>query len=257
MKADITPRLAPNRAPAPAFTGLYLEPNAGLLFGRSLRGSTDVACDCDSRSRPFGWTASLRAGYALLRHLAPELSVGYLRMQERSTRTVHAGSEPGTYGFVSHDERDSLAAAGPFMSVGAAARFFERTPVTARLSAGAAALGLSFANAGTFSGHVTDPVSGITAPASGRLSIEEPPARSVVPFVATELRAGYALNARFSIDLGASLAVFFPPRVTRAQRAGLLTGPDHSRAGVLTLPDEVAMRAFLLVSPSIAVRIEL
>jgi len=248
-------RLLLSQTPDAKPSRFYLEANGGLILARSLRGSTDVACDCDSRSRPFGWTALARVGYRVLPHVAPELGAGYLTLGERSTRTMWASTQPGTPPFRSDDERDSVRFGGPFMFASAAARFFRRFPMTTRLTAGAALVDVSLENGGTFTGSISgDPV-----PVTGRLVIEEPSQWALMPFLATELRVGRALTSRLSIDLGASLAVFFPPEIIRSQRAGLLALPDDDRraVGVLTLPDEVAMRAFLAFVPSLGLRLDL
>lgn len=247
-------RLAASGPSRPALTKLYLEPAAGLLFARTLRGGIDATCDCDDRSRPFGWIASGRVGYALYGQSGPELSGGYLSISESAMRTVRASGEPGVSDFVSSDSRDSVTLSGAFLALGASVRFLRRTPVTARFAAGAALLRASFSNSGTFVG-ATDGVP--PGSISGTLSIEEPARRLVVPFTSTELRVGYRLSARVTVDIGVSAMLFLPPGATRSHRSGLLDDADRLRVGVLTLPDEAVARPFIAVSPSVAARFEL
>jgi hypothetical protein len=253
---SIAARLTASQARTPKLTGFYLEPQGGLVFSRSLRGGVDQACDCSTRSRPFGWTVLARVGYSVLAPLAVELSGGYLTLQERSTRPLTAGSEPGTTPFRAQDFRDSVALAGPFASTSAAARFLRGFPLTTRLTGGVALLNVSLRNGGTFSGQFWDETQG-WMPTTGRLVIEEPSRRAVVPFLATEIRFGRTLTSRLSADVGASATVYFPPELPRAQRAGLLGGGDNVGAGVLTLPDEAAIKTFLTVVPSLGLRLEL
>jgi hypothetical protein len=226
------------------------------MFAHSLRGGAAWGCDCSDRERPFGWQVSARVGYRLLGYLEPGLAFGFLRLTERGTRFEAAGSEPGTSGFHSDALRDSTTALGPWFAAGGTLRWLERTPIAARLAAGAAILRISSETAGAFTGFVADEA-GTTAPAEGTLVIGEPARTALVPFVSSELRAGYAFNAWLKADLGASLTLFLPPRITRERRAGLLNGPDRFRVGVLTLPDERELGSFIALTPSIAIRAEL
>jgi hypothetical protein len=229
--------------------GFFVEPVLGIVAGRSLRGGSDDACDCDSRSRPFGWMAALRAGYSLLPQLAIELNAGYLRVSESSVRQVTT-IDGETSSFTSSNLDDRVSLKGPLAAVSASTRFFERTPLTLRLSAGVAWLNAELSNHGTFASRSQ----GI----SGPLSIDEPDQLLVTPFAATELRFGYRFTRHLSADLGASLMLLAPASAERHARSGLLdiASLPRRQAGVLTLPDEPVARPFLLVSPSIAARVE-
>jgi hypothetical protein len=121
---------------------------------------------------------------------------------------------------------------------------------------GLALVDYSATNAGTFSGFVAS-ASGDLRRVSGRLAIEEPEGKLLVPFVSTEVRLGYRLTPRVSADLGAALTLFLPQEVLRARRAGLLSGADRLQAGVLTLPTERLTRPFVALRPSLAIRVEL
>jgi hypothetical protein len=193
--------------------------------------------------------AALRAGYSLLPQLALELNGGYLRVSERSIRQVTTVN-PETSTFTSTNLDDRVTLKGPFAAVSASTRFFERTPLTLRLSTGVAWLDAELSNEGSFTSEAQK--------ISGPLSIDEPDRLLVTPFAATELRFGYRFTRHLSADLGASLMLLAPASAAREDRSGLLAIASLPRrqAGVLTLPDEPVARPFLLVTPSIAARAE-
>lgn len=237
--------------------GLYIEPSIGLLFGRSLRGSTDQACDCDSRSHPFGFLAGARVGYRVHRHAALELGGGYMHISEASTRQLDLISEPGNYGFRTDDFPDQLSLSGPFASLGLSARFLQRNPLTARMTTGLALLLAAPENSANVTGYLRGVGGAPDQPASGHLSIPEPTQQLLTPFVSTELRIGHYFSRRLSADIGVAISLFMPPTAERANRSGLASGPQSHDIGVLTLPDETMARAFLTLLPSLAGRFDL
>lgn len=253
--------LRPLSTPAPSISknasevqqpplGLHLEASLGLLLARSLRGSVDEACDCDARARPLGWLGTLRVGYALAPHFAAELSAGYMSLEESSRRSILAHSTEGKGSFVSDDYRDAVFLHGALLGVAFKAAAGRRTPFSARLGAGLAWLNTTSENGGNFRG------TGLAL--AGTLSVDEPKQELLAPWVSTELRYGYRFGRYLDLDLGVSLLLFVPPQTIRANRWGPLDGSAEAirkAGGVVALPDEPIVRAFLAVSPSLAARI--
>jgi hypothetical protein len=246
-QANIQPRL---QLGEPPLLGIYLEPALGALLGRSVRSGIDSACDCSTRVRPLGWSASLRTGYHLLSELAVEMVGGYFKFREESTRSMVAQAEPKSPNLTSSSYRDSIRLDGPFAAIGVAARVGARFPVTGRAYAGLTSLRAQMRAEGSFAGGVEPQRT------SGKLAILEPNQTLLAPFVATELRVGYQLTSQLSADLGTALALFLPPHAVRKERAGSLTDkqPADPRSRVYTLSDEPVARAFLMMNPSVSVR---
>lgn len=236
--------------------GLYVEPSLGLLFARSLRGSTDAACDCFGRSRPFGFLASGRVGYDVYRRVAVELAGGYLQLAESADRHVALGSDAGGVGFHSDDLQDKVSLAGPYAVLSVAARFFSKLPVITRVGAGAALLSADTSTTGTARGQLRT-VGEPDQPASGTLAIDEPSRRLLTPFVSTEIRLGGYLTPRISLSFGVSATLFLPPAIERKGRRGLASGSQSLDIGPLRLADEPLARPFVALSPSVAGRYEL
>ncbi len=228
----------------------YLEADAGMLLSSSLRGGVDSSCGCSRRSRPTGWRASAHIGYAPLEHWGVELEAGYLTISESSTRSLTALADQGA-SFESHDFKDALSLSGPFGAIAASARFFRRFPMLTRVAAGLAALRATPSNSGTFEGLYEDRM-GNPIPAQGELSVREPSATLATPFISSELRWGYRVADRLTLDLGATAFLLFPSSSSRSGRVGSAVGA--SDAGFLGLPDETVARTFLSWSPSVGIR---
>ncbi|MET0793468.1 MAG: PEGA domain-containing protein [Polyangiaceae bacterium] len=237
---------------------LYVEFGLGALFAPSLRGEADQDCNCSDRSRPLGALANLRVGYRAGSGIGFELSGGYLTITEKMTRKLEARDDSGV-AFQSLDYRDSTTLHGPLAALGVAYRALNKTPFTARATAGLAFLSSDTSNSGNFSGQSS--TAGTPRSVSGAISIPEASQRLLTPFCATELRFGYRFSKLVSADLGGSVLLFFPPNEPRAgttnatdgrTRGTLLTTEGYN--GLLKLPQETIARSFIAFSPSIAVR---
>jgi hypothetical protein len=254
-RAHVRALLRPDRAIQMKPLGLYLEPHVGVMFARSLRGGTDDACDCGSRSRPFGIVAGARVGYHLSDPFGVELGGGYLSMQEASTRRVLLESDPGAQVHAEELE-DSVSLSGPFASLGVATRLLRRTPLTTRVSAGFALLSAESSNSATARGVVQGP-NGETSEATGGFSVDEPSRRLLARLLTAEVRFGYSFGSSLSADAGLALTLIMPPSVLRDHRQGVVTGSDSHILGLLALEDEPLIRPFLVLAPSIAGRFDL
>jgi hypothetical protein len=254
-RAHVHALLRPDRVIERKPLGLYVEPHVGVMFARSLRGGTDDACDCGSRSRPFGILAGARVGYHLSRPFAVELGGGYLQIKESSTRRVLLESDPGAQ-VHAEELKDSVSLAGAFASLGVAARLLRRTPLTTRVGAGLALLSAESTNAGTARGVVQGP-NGETAEVNGGFSVEEPSRRLLARLLTAEVRLGYSFGSRLSADAGLALTLILPPHVLRDGRQGVTSGPDSHTLGLLALGAEPLSRPFLVLAPSIAGRFDL
>lgn len=242
----------------------YAELALGLLLGRSLGGSADDACGCSERQRPFGGLAGARFGYGLGDKLAVELGASYLSISESMQRLQRADGEERAAQWLAKDYRDATRLSGPAVTLGVAFRWGARVPVTTRLSAGLAWLRSHTENAGTFAGEIHDEAR--SQQLERFVDIPEMSPLLVVPYAATEFRWGYRFTKRWSADLGLALVAFFPTTTHRVpvssfkgreDRTSVLEDQptDIKRPGVLTLPREAIAGAFLVASPSIALRL--
>jgi hypothetical protein len=252
----------------------YLDGTLGGLLAASLHGSADERCDCAVRSRPLGFMALARLGYSPFGGFGLELAGGYVRLAEDMTRRLIADGE--TNRWTTSDYRDSTILKGPFAVVSTSYRMLHKTPVTARLGMGMAALKTTTTNVGTFRGELrrtNDDGNEEAQVLTSRVSIEETQRRLVTPFASTEIRFGYRLSERLSLDLGVGLWLFLPPdelrtganNVSDERRRASLIDPrgagwaDGSELapGLIWLPEERIAGAFLAASPSLSVRLEL
>ena len=248
---------------------LVFELNGGALLSPTLSGGADDACGCRDRARPHGFIAGLRIGYLLTPRLALELGASYLSLSESMTRDILGQGERNSPIFSASDYRDSTRLRGPLGLLSVSYRMLEKTPLTARLGAGIARLNSSTKNSGTFSGEITNATSGERQDLTLPLNIAEAARVLYVPFASTELRVGYRFSRVFSVDIGAALSVFFPPRVARggtdttgsADVRGTLLHTPATWAdgkpvvpGRLTLPRETVAGPFLTLAPTVAVQ---
>ncbi len=264
---------------------LYVEVFGGVAIAPSLGGGADKACsagDCSDSSLPLGFIAGARGGYQLTQGLGVELALGYLYLHESMTRKVSAVGENDPAGnpeiFTSSDYKDETTLSGPLAAVSAAYHFLETTPLTFRVSAGAARMNAKFINGGTFSAELDNPCA-VADPACNpdenftvtqKVQIPERNASIWVPFVAPEARIGYRLSKKFMLDFGVSLFVMLPPPSPRTgdntlslkegQRKTALQDvdpafampPSAARPGIVTFPEEDAFGTFFAITPTIA-----
>jgi PEGA domain len=276
----IRPKLQTERPSPTRSSGVRARPfvdlTLGPLFAASLGGGADDDCRCSIRSRPLGAVVLGRFGYTLLPGLSLELNAGYLGITESMTRSVIAAGEKSPAQFESKDYRDKTSLSGPLAAFSASLRMLEKTtPVTARVSLGAAILRSSTAVIATFEGDVPDPAAAENAPyrLSRSVNISELERRLLCPFGATELRLGYRLSRRWSVDAGVALWLLVPPKAFRTG-ANTLSAPDtrsvaldvdgeqHASGaavtpGALFLGRELIAGAFLALAPSVSLRYDL
>lgn len=252
QRAIVRPVLSPTdtRPVEPVPVGLHVEATIGPLLARSLRGSVDDACDCETRERPFGWLVLARAGYQFAPAVALELGVGYLSLREQSQRSVIASSTEGKSPFSSDAFSDVTALDGPMAAFGVKLATHRRSRFTTRVMTGLAWLNATFDNGGLFQGF--EP--GITGP----LNIAEPDRKMVAPWFSTELRYGFTWGPYLHLNAGVALLLLLPPPYNRTARWGSLGGSseqERKAAGVLALPDEPIARPFLALSPGVSGRV--
>jgi hypothetical protein len=119
-------------------TGTFrIEAFAGLAYASSLHGDAESLCPggCADHGHPFGWTAGLRASYALVGGLRIEGSGGPLRLAASVHRTV--SKEGRTF-----DVTDDLTLGGNFVAIGLGygAHLTDRLDLVTRVALGAAFL---------------------------------------------------------------------------------------------------------------------
>ena len=254
---------------------IYVEAMLGPLMAPSLHGDADEKCACTDRSRPLGAMGTGRVGYAFQSGLGVELNLGYMALTETMTRNVVATGEASARQFQSTDYQDSTTLTGPLAAISASFRGFKATPVTARLGVGIANLSSSTSAKGTFRGQVPDPrdAAGPAFDLTTRAEVSELERNLLTPFVQTELRVGYRLSKRWSLDAGAALLLMLAPRATRAGSNTLSAADGRSieldgngarhasgaavRPGAMTLPNEIIAETFLALTPSLGLRFEL
>lgn len=242
--------------PPPPLTGLFVEGVVGPMFGRSAGGSLSSTCRCTSHSQPFGWQAQLRVGYEVARPLAVDLSGGWVGISESAVRRLRA---PADYSeFVSDDYLDEVRTRAPFAMLGARLRAGQGVTVTSRLSAGVGRVTLTPSNQGTFSGLAL-PEDAAPRAISSELSVFELPRTQWAGLASAELRGGYRVTRRLSIDVGVMLTLLAMPRTARQAR--YLTFPDAvataDEVGTLRLPAESTPSLVFALTPMLAVRFDL
>lgn len=235
----------------------YAELGLGGLLAPSLR-SVSGSCHCRGRGA-FGVNGSALLGYALGAHLGLEASFGALTIEESVGQELRRQNDTSALSWRSVDFEESVRLTGPWLGLGAALRAFSTFPLTARVGAGVAALHSAAASSGTF---VSEPFQ-----MSRSVAIAEQSEWLLTPFVSTELRIGYALSDRLSLDLGLGLRLFSPVQKPRrdteptfgdsGSRAQVLQDEsgDRAKAGLLTLPDGRVAGMFLALSPVLGARL--
>jgi hypothetical protein len=231
---------------------LSLRLEAGALLAASLGGDAHA----DAAPLPRGLGATARLGYGVTRGLSLELSARFLSLWQPLTREVERREE--LYTWRSDDYEDNTRLLGGGLALGVAYRAFAKYPVTTRVAFGVAGLGSKSSVDATF--H--------TAGIERRTSFTEQSELMLVPFGEAEVRVGYRLNERWSVDFGLGLTVFLPPRrvrasadspdgVDRPRQIGVAPDANVGRLGRITLAEEVLTRSFSALSPTLGVRCEL
>jgi hypothetical protein len=269
---------------------LYFDGFAGAAIGLGFGGGADKACsngDCSSKGLPLGFLAGARAGYQLTRGLGVDLGVGYMYLHESMTRKVTAKAD-NDVPFVSKDYKDETTVTGPFVALSVIYRLLDKTPLTFRVSAGAARLRATFKNGGTFSGQLTNPCDPAIDPAcdntetatvSQKVKVAELASSVWVPFVAPEARFGLQVAKKLSVDFGVAFWIMLPPPTPRTAVAGendllnrkpgqrrialndvpdaFANPPSPARPGVLDLPAENGFGTFFAIMPNLGARFDL
>jgi len=236
---------------------LYTEVTLGGLFSPSLRSVTG-ACRCRDGGAA-GISGGGLIGYALGSHVGLEASAGAMTIQESVRQELLVPNDSSSLLWRSSDFEERLRLTGPFFGAGLAWRFFRRFPVSGRVGAGLAVLHTSSSSSGTF---ISEP-----GASARRVTIEEQAAWLVTPFISSELRVGYTVSKRLSVDAGLGLRLFVPARTPRRDTDPTFGGADDRavalpdqpgdvrKAGVLTLPRERIAGAFLALAPTISLRL--
>jgi len=231
---------------------LSLGLEAGALLAASLGG--DAHADGVPLARGLGATA--RFGYGVKRGLSLELSARFISLWQPLTRNVERHEEQYAWRSDDYDDRTRLLGGG--LALGASYRAFAKYPLTTRVAFGVAGLGSKSSVDATFHS------AGIERGAS----FAERSELMLVPFAEAEVRVGYRLSPRWSLDLGLGLTLFLPPKrlrsnydspdgADRPRQVGLAPDANVGRLGRITLAEEVLTRAFTTLSPTAGLRYEL
>lgn len=262
---------------------LFVELTGGVGYAPSFGTSAESACSsdvtldsgsapgCSDRSRPFGFIVGGRGGYQISSGLALEVFMGYLQLTNSLKRAVLAeGERQRAYG--SSDFSDKTSVSAPLAALSASYHFFDKTPLTLRIWAGAMRAHVKHEAGGTFAGDVPyEDAMGMahTARLEQRVAPFEPATNVWIPLVGPEVRLGYRVGRRFQIDVGVAGLLFFGPGQTRqggsagdpARRPSPLEdfdAPDGTRVkpGVLKLPQESSVSTFFGVLPTLGARLD-
>lgn len=236
----------------PARSNLSFGLETGALLGTSLHGDAHA----DHLKLTRGLNAVARMDYGIGHGLALELGARFVSLWQPLTRDVTRREE--TYTWTTRNYHDDTRLLGGGASLGVAYRAFTKYPVTTRVAFGVAGLGSRSSVEATF--HTAGVARDVFIPERNELL--------VVPFTETEVRVGYRLNEHWTIDAGLGLLVFFPPQRWRSaadsprgedkpRQIGVAGDASLGRLGRITLGEEVLLRSFSVVSPTLGVRYEL
>ncbi len=292
-----TPAPATLASPAPTRSGLlekrkqparsprfHLTLGIGALVSPSLDGGAANSCNevasldaqlpgCRNRRRPLGPWPRLSVGYEVVAGLELDLSLGYTRVTERLTRSIVAsGDRNRRYAATDYEDETTLSALTAALGVGH--RFRWRTPVTLKLGVGLARVMLNHSNDGAFTISTTNPRDPTDVyVGSQRVQVPETELVAWLPLVAPEVRLGWQLTPRLSVDVGLGAVVMFGSSALRTgatslsaegeRRTGLDDVPggfadgSNVRPGVLALPAERRLGVFWAFTPSVGGRFEL
>lgn len=241
---------------------VYLEATAGAALSPSFGGSAGPD------AIPVGVLGGLRAGYALISGLGVEVTLGYLAMRQAGTRTQTATADPHVVSLRSDNFTDQQRIAGPLAALSASYQVLDTTPLTFRITGGAARVNADFDNGGTFQGVSAKPGSPDTR---GSFSIDfdvrEQSRNITMPFVGGEVRFGYRFSDHLMVDGGIGALVMFaqdfqrraydggPRSVPFARSPGTYSdGSAIPPPGNVVLPRETAFGTFVGLFPTVAAR---
>ena len=268
---------------------LFVEVVGGLGYAPSFGTTAEARCDeqvklpsndpdaapavapgCSDRSRPLGFLVGGRVGYQITSGLAAEAFGGYLQLSNSLTRAVPAygedrklpelGNKIGTVRYNSTDAVDKTRVSAPLAALSMSYRFFEKkTPLTFRVWGGAMRARVKHELGGTFAG-VVDGVD-----VNQQVTVFEPAKSIWVPVVGPEVRFGYRITKRFTVDLGVAGMLFFGPAEPRHgendaknKRPTVLHETDPPvRPGYIFMPAEKSVATFFTVVPTLGVRLDI
>ncbi len=265
---------------------LFLEIAGGLGYSPGFGTTAESACDkdlalstgsvagCSDRSRPFGFIAGGRGGFQLTSGLAVEVFLGYLSLSNSLKRAVVAEGETRgstTLSYESRNVSDTTSVSAPLAALSASYHFFDKTPLTFRIWAGAMRARVKHEVNGTFTGEVPYTANGTssTVTVDQAVSVFEPASNVWVPLLGPEVRLGYRFAKRFSVDIGVAGLLFFGPSKAREggtvgnkeRRPSVLSDvktPEDTtvKPGLLFLPRESSIGTFFGVMPTLGARLD-
>jgi hypothetical protein len=265
---------------------LFVEIAGGLGYSPSFGTTAEGACDkdvqltsgsvsgCSDRSRPFGFIAGGRGGFQLTSGLAVEVFLGYLSLSNSLKRAVVAEGETRgstTLSYESKDVTDKTSVSAPLAALSASYHFFDKTPLTFRIWAGAMRARVKHELNGTFTGEVPYTANGTssTVMVDQAVTVFEPASNVWVPLLGPEVRFGYRFAKRFSVDIGVAGLLFFGPGKAREggtvgnkeRRPSVLSDvktPEGTtvKPGLLFLPRESSINTFFGVMPTLGARLD-
>jgi hypothetical protein len=278
-------RSTPPAPKAPAERSLHLAASVGAVISPSFNGGAAASCDasiehagstlpgCRDRSRPLGPLLRVTLGYELSPGLELDLTLGYLRAEERLTRSV-LGRGDLDRRYVATDYRDKTELSALSAALGIGYRFRARTPLGIKLGLGIARTSLAHENSGTFAISAANPKSpNDVYEGSESVQVPETEATTWLPLLAPEARIGFQITPHFSVDVGLGLLVMFGSSEQRTGSTslsgegerrtalndvpgGFADGSDV-RPGVIALPEERRLGTVVAFTPTLGGRFDL
>ena len=177
--------------------------------------------------------------------------------------------------YESDDASDTTSLSAPLAALSASYRFFDKTPLTLRVWAGAMRARIKHDLAGTFAGPVgyeSDAGVREVAEVNQRVAVFEPATNVWVPLVGPEVRFGYRWGKHLMVDLGVAGFLFFGPsdarkgsdssigdpedRPTVLENISVTNAKEPVKPGIISQPREKSIGTFFGVMPTVAVRVD-
>lgn len=259
---------------------LYVELSAGVAWSPYSTQGAGAVCEdgsCDDESRPLGALFALRPGYRLSSRLGIELALGYVRLsasQQRRLEVFNTDPDPVSFQM---DANDEARISAPFAGLGFSYRVFDEVPILLRLTTGAARAEVRTAVSGRFRASIPHPEHpDVVVDYDQPSDLLEEPQSLWLPFLTPELRVGYPVSKRLTLDIGLAAWLFLAPSYPRT--GGLFNdaetrslslpevvdgfplqahgyeGSTAVKPGIVRLPRENALGSMLVLSPSVAAR---